>query len=238
MRVAPSGPTPSIRLVTRRSLQFRLARCGTSGGSVAARRPPRPAGCPSAAQGRRRRPRWRPCPPGRPARVGCRSAARSTVPASRRRRTGRGRQRPHWRSPRPASAVSATAHRPARRLPTASRSGWLAAAASGPARPWQAERERQPCSPFQTKPLGMSRPAEPAANSQDNKLLVGLASFREAKRGGQVGVSLTKAVGCSARTHQATSNSRPMLVGVLGRACGLASPTSTLTADARTRAGP
>jgi hypothetical protein len=40
MRVEPSGPTPSIRLVIGRPLQFRFACCGTSGGNAAARRPP------------------------------------------------------------------------------------------------------------------------------------------------------------------------------------------------------
>jgi hypothetical protein len=137
MRVEPSGPTPSIRVVIRRLLQFRFARCGTSGGSAAARRPPRPAGCPSAARGRRRRPRWRPCPPGRPSPSGLSigslfAGPGVTAPAN-------------WTRAAPATLVITTtrqrrernAHRPARRLHTASRSGWLAAAASGPARPWQ-----------------------------------------------------------------------------------------------------
>jgi hypothetical protein len=175
MRVKPSGPTPSIRLETRRSLQFRFARYGTSGGSVAARRPPRPAGCPSAAQGRRRRPRWRPCPPGRPARVGCRSAARSTAAATLVITTTRERRERNRPQASPAIAYSQpiglAGRRSVRTSPTvASRARTTAMVAV----------------PDET--VGMSRPAEPAANSQDNRLLVGLASFKEAKRGGQVGV--------------------------------------------------
>jgi len=76
-------------------------------GTAAARRPPRPAGWPSATARRSPRPRRPPCPPGPPAPAGCRSGGPSAgdpvVPGPGCRPPRPWRHRSHWWPPPPAS---------------------------------------------------------------------------------------------------------------------------------------